>query len=267
MMDKIYLWEKGKTPYFNPEYGQEEPNLTPYLLSGDKKRGAIIVAPGGAYAMKAYQHEGYDVAKRLNSYGFNAFVIDYRVAPYKYPAITEDILRAVRYVRYHADEMNIDPTKIAVLGFSSGGHLCNSAMCAFDYGTDGDEIDKVSSRPDAVVLCYPVVTLVEDYMHSGSRVRLLGGLPDEEKLATQLSGEKSVKEDTPPCFIWHTQDDDGVSVWNSLNLYSSLVKNNIPSELHVFPHGAHGLGMAPDRNDIGQWPDLLNTWLTNLGFK
>lgn len=265
-MEKLYLWEKGRTPYFDPEFGQDEPNLTPYLLSGDKKRGAVIVAPGGGYTMKAYQHEGYDVAEKLNSFGINAFVLDYRVAPYKYPAITEDILRAIRYVRYHAEEMNIDPTKIAVLGFSSGGHLCNSAMCVFDYGKDGDEIDKVSSRPDAVVLCYPVVTLVEDYMHVGSRTRLVGGLDNEEKLANSLSGEKAVKDDTPPCFIWHTQDDDGVSVWNSLNLYSSLVKNNIPSELHVFPHGEHGLGMAPDRNDISQWTSLLNTWLTNLGF-
>ncbi|MBQ7780026.1 MAG: alpha/beta hydrolase [Clostridia bacterium] len=265
-MDKIYLWEKGKTPYFNPEYGQEEPNLTPYLINDGKKRGAVIVAPGGAYTHKAYQHEGYDVAEKLNSFGINAFVIDYRVAPYQYPAITGDILRAIRYVRYHAEEMNIDPTKIGVLGFSSGGHLCNSAMCAFDYGKDGDEIDKVSSRPDAVVLCYPVITLVEDYMHRYSRTQLLGGLPDEEKLAYSLSGEKAVKEDTPPCFIWHTQDDDGVSVWNSLNLYSSLVKNNIPSELHVFPHGEHGLGMAPDRNDVSQWTSLLSTWLTNLGF-
>ncbi len=265
-MEKIYLWEKGKAPYFNPEYGQDEPNLTPYLISDGKKRGAVIVAPGGAYTHKAYQHEGYDVAEKLNSFGINAFVIDYRVAPYQYPAITGDILRAIRYVRYHADGMNIDPTKIGVLGFSSGGHLCNSAMCAFDYGKDGDEIDKVSSRPDAVVLCYPVITLVEDYMHRHSRTVLLGGHPDEEKLAYSLSGEKAVKDDTPPCFIWHTRDDDGVSVWNSLNLYSSLVKNNIPSELHVFPHGEHGLGMAPGRNDVSQWTSLLNTWLTNLGF-
>ncbi len=266
MTDKLYLWEKGKTPYFNPEYGQDEPNLTPYLINDGKKHGAVIVAPGGAYAMKAYQHEGYDVAEKLNSFGINAFVIDYRVAPYQYPAITEDILRAVRYVRYHADRMNIDPSKIAVLGFSSGGHLCNSAMCVFDYGKDGDEIDNVSSRPDAVVLCYPVVTLVENYMHVGSRERLLGGLPNEDELAYMLSGEKAVKEDTPPCFIWHTQDDDGVSVWNSLKLYNALTEKNIPSELHIFPHGVHGVGMAPNMNDVSQWTSLLKTWLTNLGF-
>lgn len=265
-MDKIYLWEKEKTPYFNAEFGQEEPNLAPYLLSDGKKRGAVIIAPGGAYMGKSYDYEGYDVAEKLNSFGYNAFVLDYRVAPYRYPAITEDILRAVRYVRYHANEMNIEPTKIAVLGFSSGGHLCSSALCAFDYGKDGDEVDKTSSRPDAVILCYPVVTLVEDYMHWDSRIRLIGGLPDEEKLAFALSGEKCVKEDTPPCFVWHTQDDAGVSVWNSLNLYSSLVKHNIPSELHIFPHGEHGLGMGIGKNDVGQWTELLNTWLTNLGF-
>ncbi len=265
-MKKIYLWEKGRAPYFVPEYGQDAPNLTPYLLGNDKKRGCVIVAPGGGYVGKSVEHEGYAVAEKLNSFGINAFVLDYRVEPYQYPAITEDILRAIRFVRYHADEYGIDSEKIAVLGFSSGGHLCNSALCAFDYGKDGDDIDRVSSRPDAVVLCYPVVTLVEDYMHEGSRIRLVGGLPNENELAEALSGERNVKEDTPPCFIWHTQDDEGVSVWNSLKLYSALTRQGIPSELHVFPHGTHGLGMAPGRRDVGQWVELLNTWLTNLGY-
>ncbi len=266
-MDKIYLWEKEKTPYFNPDYGQEPPNITPFIINDGKKRGCIIICPGGAYHHKSMEHEGYDVARVLNAKGVNAFVLDYRVKPYSYPAIPGDILRAIRYVRYHADEFGILKDKIGVLGFSSGGHLATTALCNFDYGlSDGDEIDKVSSRPDAAVICYGVISLVEDYSHFTSRNVLFGGMENEDELAYRFSAEKSVKDDCPPCFLWHTQDDDGVSVMNSLNLYLTLTKKNIPSALHVFPHGSHGLGLAPDHNDISVWPDLLGTWLNNLGF-
>ena len=264
-MERLYLWEKGKVPYFKPEYGQEETTLTPYLLNDGKKSGCVIVCPGGAYRIRA-DHEGGPVAEEINKYGVNAFVLNYRLFPYKYPAITEDVLRAVRYVRYHADEFNIDPNKIAVLGFSAGGHLANSSMCVFDYGReDGDEIDKVSSRPDGVILCYGVISL-KKYTHGGSKDVLIGGLENEEELANKMSGELAVKDDTPPCFIWHTQDDQAVPVWNSLDLYSSLTKQGIPAALHVFPHGQHGLGLAEGHNDVSKWSELLGLWLFNEGF-
>lgn len=183
---------------------------------------------------------------------------------YEYP--NEDVLRAIRYVRFNADRFGIDPNKIAVLGFSAGGHLANSAMCVFDYGRDdGDEIDKVSSRPDGVVLCYGVISL-KKYTHAGSKDVLIGGLENEEELANKMSGELAVKEDTPPCFIWHTQDDQAVPVWNSLDLYSALTKQGISAALHVFPHGQHGLGLAKDKNDVSKWSELLGCWLINEGF-
>lgn len=264
-MDKFYLWEKGKAPCFKPEYGQEEPSLTPYLLDDGKKSGCVIVCPGGGYRIRA-DYEGGPVAQEINQYGVNSFVLNYRVYPYKYPAITEDVLRAIRYVRFNADRFGIDPNKIAVLGFSAGGHLANSAMCVFDYGRDdGDEIDKVSSRPDGVVLCYGVISL-KKYTHAGSKDVLIGGLENEEELANKMSGELAVKEDTPPCFIWHTQDDQAVPVWNSLDLYSALTKQGISAALHVFPHGQHGLGLAKDRNDVSKWSELLGCWLINEGF-
>lgn len=184
-MENIRLWIEGKVPFFNKEYGQPETTLTPYLINDGKKRGCVIVCPGGAYRIRA-DHEGGPVAETINKYGVNAFVLNYRVFPYKYPAITEDVLRAVRYVRYHADELNVDPDKIAVLGFSAGGHLANSAMCVFDYGReDGDEIDKVSSRPDGVILCYGVISLMK-HTHAGTKEVLIGGLSNEDELAIKM---------------------------------------------------------------------------------
>ena len=264
-MEKLYLWKKGKTPYYNPKFDQDEPYLSSYILNDGKVHGAVIVCPGGAYAMKS-EHEGRPIAEELNKSGYNAFVLDYRVAPYKYPAITEDVLRAIRYVRYNAEKFGVDPDKIAILGFSAGGHLANSAMCVFDYGREnGDDIDKTPSRPDAVVLCYGVISLGK-YTHEGSKENLIGGLEDQDKLATMLSGECAVRDDTPPCFIWHTQDDQVVPVQNSLQLYSALTEKKIPSALHVFPHGPHGLGLAKSYNDVSNWVDLLTVWLSNLGF-
>ena len=193
-MENIRLWPEGQVPYFKKEYGQDEPTLTPYLLNDGKKSGAVIVCPGGAYRVRA-DYEGGPVAEEINKYGVNAFVLNYRLFPYKYPAITEDVLRAIRYVRYHADVLGIDPEKIAVLGFSAGGHLATSAMCMFDYGReDGDEIDRISSRPDGVILCYGVISL-QKYTHQGSRQVLIGGLEYEAELENaRAEFEKYEKE-------------------------------------------------------------------------
>lgn len=261
-----YLWESGKVPYFHSSYEQNEPSLTPYLLHNGKKNGCVIVCPGGGYGFKS-AHECGPIAEKINSYGVSAMTLDYRVAPYQYPAITEDILRAIRYVRYHAEELQIDPHKIAVLGFSAGGHLANSALCAFDYGReDGDEIDRVSSRPDAVILCYAVISLGR-YTHEGTRTNLIGGLANEKELEIRLSGELQVREDTPPCFLWHTAEDTAVPVQNAIQLYQALCEKKIFSELHVFPYGPHGLGLAESFPHVAQWADLLGNWLLLMGFK
>ena len=178
-----------------------------------------------------------------------------------------DVLRAVRYVRYHADKFNIDPDKIAVMGFSAGGHLANSALCAFDYGReDGDEIDRVSSRPDAVILCYAVISLGK-YTHADTRYNLLDGVKNADELAVKLSGELQVKDDTPPCFIWHTAEDSVVPVQNSLQLYNALCEKKIYSELHVFPYGWHGLGLSESMPNPAQWTGLVGNWLDLMGFK
>ncbi len=259
----IKLWENG-APLFDETIGQEEPSITPYLIESDKPVGCVIVFPGGAYLGRA-GHEGEPIAKMLNDAGFHAFVLNYRVAPYHYPVMLYDEQRAIRYVRYHAKEFNIDPEKIGVLGFSAGGHLAVMAMQQYDLGlSEGDEIDRVSCRPDAAVLCYPVVSLLkEGHGHMGSAGYLLG---DQGHLAKSLSGEYNVKENDPPVFIWHTSDDEGVHVANSLNLGVALREKGIQFEMHIYPHGHHGLGLAKSDPVVSRWTRELCDWLKRLGF-
>ncbi len=241
----IKLWENN-IPYYNSEYG-EEPFLTPYIVDGAKS--CVIVAPGGAYIHKAHGHEGVTIAEEFNKNGISAFVLDYRVAPYSYPAILEDVLRAVRVVRREAKNFGYCEDKIAVLGFSAGGHLASMSVTQFDYGrTDGDETDKISSRPDIGILCYPVITLGK-YTHSDTKKFLLGEKINDDELAKKLSSEKAVRDDTPPCFIWHTAEDSAVPCENSLLFASALSNRKIPFELHIFPYGEHGLGLAQNSNN------------------
>lgn len=268
-MESMKLWENG-TPYFNPEYGQEETTITPYLVKeGNKEKGLVIVCPGGGYSGRA-PHEGEPIAKMLNAAGISAAVLNYRVAPYKHPVMITDANRAVKFVRYHAAEWEIDPEKIGILGFSAGGHFAVAACEHYDYGKDdGDEIDKMSSRPNAGIFCYPVATFIDEYTHHGTLHNLLGQNPDPE-LRSKLSGEQSVPDDCPPIFMWHTSEDSAVNVNNSLEMGRALRAKNIPFELHVFPYGFHGLGLAneePRLNPhVSQWASLLVNWLKLYNF-
>ena len=265
-MDDIKLWDNG-TPYYNAEYGQPETTITPYPAerNGDEKRGCVIVFPGGGYAKRA-PHEGEPIALMLNEIGVHAFVLNYRIAPYKHPAELEDALRAVRWVRYHAEEYGIDPDKIGVLGFSAGGHLAVSASTHFDYGRPGGyEIDAMSSKPNAAIYCYAVCTLEKPFTHNGTRINLLGENASPE-LVREMSGPTSVREDMPPVFIWHTFEDTVVPVQNSLMMATALREKNIPVEMHIYPHGHHGLGLAPAFPHTAQWATQLQTWLKYYNF-
>lgn len=259
-MEDIKLWS-DKTPYYNPDYNQPETTITPYLVKdGNKEKGLVIVCPGGGYTGRAF-HEGEPVALMLNKAGISAVVLNYRVAPYKHPAMLTDANRAVKLVRYHAKEWEIDPEKIGILGFSAGGHLAVSACEHYDYGRDdGDEIDKMSSRPNAGIFCYAVATFIDGYTHGGTLQNLLGENPDP-KLKHMLSGENSVPDDCPPVFMWHTSDDTAVNVSNSLELGKALRNKNIPFELHVYPHGRHGLGLAENDEHVSAWSKELVRWL------
>ncbi len=262
-MQTFKLWENG-TPGANPDYNSEynfpETTVDWYPAEGNEPKGCVVVCPGGAYVMRA-EHEGKGYAEYLNANGYHAFVVNYRVTPYHHPVEMADAHRAVRFARFNAEKFGIKPDKIAIMGSSAGGHLAISASEHFDYGKpDGDEIDAVSCRPDGTILCYPVVSLVEPYSHFGSRHNLLGN-PCEEELAVKLSGEKSVREDMAPVFIWHTFADEAVPIENSLYLAAALRAKNIPTELHVFPYGAHGLGLSPQNAHVAQWGPLMLNWL------
>lgn len=251
-MDVIKLWEK--TPDFDPEKGLEEPCLLDRAVEGADK--CVIVIPGGGYFFRAEDHEGEPIAAALNAAGISAFILRYRHNPYRHPIPQNDVNRAVRLVRSMAKKYGYAADKIAVLGFSAGGHLAATAACFFDYGRDdGDEIDKISSRPDLAVLCYPVITIGSEFTHWGTTNCLLGEEYDKS-LAEKMSCEKSVRDDTPHCFIWTTAGDRGVPPENSLMMAAALSAKKIPFELHVFPYGDHGLGLATGDPHVAVWMDL-----------
>lgn len=260
--ESIPLWPK--TPPHDSKDGFV-PSLTPYLLDGDETRGAVIVAPGGGYAGRA-SHEGGPVAEYFNRAGYHAFVLNYRVHPNRHPAPLSDAARSVRLVRSRAEEWHVKPDKVAVLGFSAGGHLTGSLGVLFDQGDAGSEdpVARISSRPDAIVLCYAVIS-AESFGHRGSFDNLLG--PDATEVQRQsMSLEKLVKAETPPTFLWSTADDTAVPVENSFVFARALREKGIPFELHVFPHGPHGLGLASDDPRVSQWSALCADWLRSMGW-
>lgn len=259
----IDLWNENIIG-FNENIGQNKPNLTPYIIEKNELLSAVIVCPGGGYTHKA-EHEGEPIARWLNTIGINAFVLDYRVAPYMHPYPMLDVQRAIRYVRYNCKEFNINPNKIGILGFSAGGHLAGMSSVHFDSGKqDGDEIDKVSSRPDMAILCYPVITTGE-YSHLGSFKALLGENPSQELLEYACI-EKQIKENTPPVFLWHTAEDSTVPMKNSLLFAEALREKEIDFELHVFPKGRHGLGLAYEIPHVARWTRLCEEWLKEKNF-
>lgn len=259
----IPLWE-NEIPLFDEE-SEFIPYLEPYVVDNQNLSSCIIVCPGGGYTHRA-EHEGAPVAKWLNSMGVSSFVLHYRVSPYKHPAPLLDAKRAIRLVRYNAKKWNINPNKIGILGFSAGGHLASTLGTHFDDGDkkSADPVERVSSRPDCMILCYPVISMAE-FTHEGSKKALLGENPDPVLIFT-LSTQNMVTDRTPPTFLWHTSDDEGVRVENSFLFAMALKKHNIPFELHIFPHGRHGLGLAKGTAYVENWPWLCSNWLKSIGF-
>jgi acetyl esterase/lipase len=244
---------------------QDVPTLTPYLPApGDATGAAVVICPGGGYGALA-NHEGRDYALFLNQHGVTAFVLKYRLgsAGYRHPVMLGDAARAIRFVRAHADEFKIDPKKVAIMGSSAGGHLASTVLTHFDLGrpTDTDPIERQSSRPDLGILCYPVISMGE-YTHAGSKQNLLGKDPAPE-LARDLSSELQVTKDTPPCFIWHTWEDAGVKVENTLLFAAALRKSGVPFDLHVFQKGRHGIGLNDKEpfTNAHPWGRDLVYWL------
>lgn len=272
--DPIRLWA-GVAPGALGEADHDIPTITSYLPAADKASGtSIIVCPGGGYGGLA-PHEGEGYAKWLTDNGVAAFVLKYRLGSkgYRHPIMLGDVSRAIRLVRSHAAEWKIDPKRVGVMGSSAGGHLASTAVTHFDAGKPdaADAVDRQSSRPDFGVLCYAVISMEDGVTHGGSKANLLGKDPDP-KLVELLSNEKQVTKNTPPCFVWSTQEDKAVPVTNSLRFVSALQKNGVAYDFHVYQKGPHGIGLSEGKNgaaagEIHPWgKDLLfwmrqNSWL------
>lgn len=243
----------------------DQPTLTPYLPANGLAREAIIVCPGGGYGRLA-PHEGEPIAQWLNSLGIAAFVLHYRVAPHRHPTPLGDAQRAIRIVRQRGAEWGLASSRVGLLGFSAGGHLTASAGVFHDPGdqTHADPIERVSSRPDALILCYPVISF-GDFRHQGSTDNLLGS---EATAASRdaVSLERHIDAMTPPTFLWHTADDASVPVEHSLLFAGALRRHEIPFELHIYPHGRHGLGLAEEAPLVAGWTTLCASWLATQGF-
>jgi acetyl esterase/lipase len=264
----ILLWPGG-APGAQGEEDIDKPSLTVFLPTGpNATKTGVVVAPGGSYQHLALEKEGFAIARWLNERGVAAFVLQYRVGPkYHHPVEIGDAQRAIRMVRANAAEYGVATDHVGIWGFSAGGHLAATAGTRFDSGNPAakDVIDQQGSKPDFLVLAYPVITFQEPSLHRGSLKYLLGDTPDP-KLVDSLSAETQVTKDTPPTFLFSTTDDKTVPVINTVMFYSALVKAGVPAEMHIFQHGAHGAGLSPGNSQLSVWPDLVAKWMRERGY-
>lgn len=266
--EKVLLWPQGAPGKLGDE-DVDKAWLWVYPAAREKANGtAIVVCPGGGYGALAVDHEGTQIARWLNSIGVSAYVLKYRLGPrYRHPAPMQDVQRALQYVRSNAAANGIAPNRIGVMGFSAGGHLASTAAThVLDADPNAaDPVAKVSSRPDFAVLAYPVISMTEPWGHAGSKRNLLGENPDPD-LAQLMSNEQQVSPQTPPTFLFHTAEDTGVPVENSLAFFAACRKHKVPAELHVYQFGPHGVGLAPGDPALSTWKERLHDWLRNSGF-
>src|SRR5262245_46146285 len=250
------LWPE-RAPGALGDAPEDRPKVTVYRAAPDTANGAgVVVCPGGGYRHLASDHEGKQVAQWLNSLGVTAVVLQYRVGPrYHHPVPLQDAQRALRLVRSRAADLHVDPARVGILGFSAGGHL--TATAATDPGSGRpdapDPVDRLDARPDFAILAYPVISLDGPFAHKGSRDHLLGD-PADPEAARALSADRRVTARTPPTFLFHTADDPVVPVENSLAFHRALREARVTAELHVFPTGPHGVGLAPHDPALAQWP-------------
>jgi len=263
----IPLWEHG-APGALGNADADNPTLTIYpALKPSATRTAVVVAPGGGYGMLASNHEGRQVANWLNAMNVTAFVLKYRLGPkYHHPIELGDAQRALRLVRARSAEFGYAPDRVGIMGFSAGGHLASTTGTHFDNGNPSapDPIDRVSCRPDFMILGYPVISFTAPYTHQGSANNLLGQNADP-KLLVELSNELHVTSQTPPTFLFTTSEDSGVPPENSVAFYLALHKAGVPAEMHIFEKGEHGVGLDLGDPALGEWPALVAHWLSGRG--
>ncbi len=263
--ETMLLWEKG-APGALGDADVDKPAITIFRATGAGGT-SVIVAPGGGYRNLSMDKEGRQVASWFNAMGVTAFVLRYRLGPrYHHPIELGDAQRAIRLVRSRAMQLGIAPDRIGMMGFSAGGHLTATAGTHFDDGNReaSDPVDRESSRPDFLILAYPVISFDPAIAHRGSEQSLLGDNPDP-KLIQELSDELQVTAKTPPAFLFHTNADTTVPAENSVRFYLALRQAKVPAEIHIFQNGPHGVGLDLGDPALSQWPVLLTNWLRGRG--
>ena len=268
MQSPIPLWSTG-APGALGTNETDIPTLTPYLAGTNANGAAMVICPGGGYGHLA-AHEGNDYALWLNQQGITCFVLKYRLAThgYHHPAMLNDAAQAIRWVRAHASDYQINSSRIGIMGSSAGGHLAATLLTHFDAGDKNSTsvVAQQSSRPDLGILCYAVISLGE-FAHQGSKNNLLGTNPPPE-LVQNLSNELQVTSNTPPCFIWSTFEDKTVPMENSLLFASALRQAKVPFALHIYQKGGHGMGLAdkPPFKHVHPWGSDCLFWLREQKF-
>ena len=279
------LWPAGKVPNFQKTDDKEKkdsgetvgyslvqtPEMSVYLVDKRTANGqAVIICPGGGYQHLSWSWEGVNIAKWLNSKGVTAIVLKYRLPNSKSNIVPNlsplmDAQRAIRTVRFNAAKWNIKKDQIGIMGFSAGGHLASTAGTQFDAGNamSIDSIEQMSCRPDFMILMYPVISMSKSIMHAGSKNNLIGKDADSS-LAKKYSAELNVTSATPTTFIVHATDDKTVPVENSLLMFQALKDKNIPVEMHIYPKGGHGFGLALGKGYLESWTDRCLDWLRSL---
>ncbi len=278
----IPIWPKGKMPNSKGIEVKEEiinnriiqvetPGIYAFFTSKEENNGgAVLIFPSGGYHHLTYDLGGFQLAKWFNTIGMNAFVLIYRLPTspdlqVRQTGPLQDAQRAMKIIRANAERWHIDKNNVGCLGASSGGHLA-STLSTFheDYSVIGDSLDTNAFLPDFQLLISPVITM-GTYAHKGSVNNLLGDNPSEE-LIRKYSNELNVSSSTPPCFIADAEDDKTVNPENSLLYFEALLKNHVPSSLHVFPYGGHSIALTRNPGSTQLWIALCEAWLKEMGF-
>jgi acetyl esterase/lipase len=265
----IRLWP-GDAPQAKGKSCKDIPTLTIFApREGHGNGSAVVILPGGSYAILAADLEGREVADWFTARGFRAFVLQYRLSSsgYLLPVPLLDARRAMQLVRARAADYHIDPNRIGMIGFSAGGHLAAlAAVQPVPGNPDADDpIDRASSRPDFLVLGYPWIGAISSDTSHLSYCKLYNVMASCEALRAAYSPDLFVTKETPPTFWYHTTDDETVPVEQGLRFFEAEVKAGVPVEAHIFMHGHHGSGMGMGDPSLDQWPVLLETWLRGLG--
>lgn len=228
---------------------------------------AVIICPGGAYAILAFDKEGTRVAEELNKWGITAFVLKYRLPDDttmvdRSVAPLQDAQQAIRSIRGNANHWGVNANQIGIMGFSAGGHLAATAATHFNFIADPSNSDTTSARPDFAILVYPVISFDSSITHKGSRNNLIGAVASA-KTTDFFSIDLQVTKNTPPSFLVHAGDDTGVKVDNSVRFYMACLKNKVSAEMHLYPKGGHGFGMNNATTD-DNWLERLKNWMNRL---